>query len=225
MKLIENCKAHMRAVYYRVFKRKEQMVSATAFIGKNVRLDGRNSLGEKSVLKNCELGYGSYIGDRANISGCRIGRFCCIGPDLKRISGTHPLDYVSMHPAFYRKNHPCGLSFVTSDKFSDYRFAENGFNVVIGNDVWIGTAAQIIDEIKIGNGAVVLAGAVVTKDVPDYAIVGGVPAKFIRYRFSDEQIEKLEKIKWWEKDINWIKDHAEQFSNIEKFLSLEGKQK
>lgn len=223
MKLVKNCKARFKAVYYRVFKRKEQMVSITAYLGENVHLEGRNSLGEHSVLENCEMGYGSYIGDRVDISGCKVGRFCCIGPDVKRIKGTHPINYVSMHPAFYRVNHPCGVSFVTRDKYSDYRVADKDFNIVIGNDVWIGTAAMLIDGVKIGNGAVILAGAVVTRDVPDYAIVGGVPAKLIRYRFSEEQIARLDEIRWWEKDIDWMKANAELYSDIEKFLSTEGK--
>lgn len=223
MKLIKTCKAHIKAIYYRVFKRKEQMVSITAYLGDNVHLEGRNSLGEKSVLENCVIGYGSYIGDRVDVSGCKLGRFCCIGPDVKRIKGTHPIDYVSMHPAFYRAKHPCGVSFVTKDKYSDYRTAEKNYNIVIGSDVWIGTSALLVDGITIGNGAVILAGAVVTKDVPDYAIVGGVPAKVIRYRFSDEQIARLNEIRWWEKDIDWIRSHAELYTDIEKFLSTEGK--
>lgn len=72
----------------------------------------------------------------------------------------------------------------------------------------------------ISDGAIVAAGAVVTKDVPPYAIVGGVPAKIIRYRFTEEQIEWLMELKWWDKDEQWIKAHAKHFDDIEHFMEI-----
>ncbi|MGM9679879.1 MAG: CatB-related O-acetyltransferase [Eubacteriales bacterium] len=218
MKVIKKFKMRMRAAHLRIFKKKECSVSVTACIGENVRLEGNNSVGERAVLENTEIGYGSYIGDHADLTGCRIGRFCSIGPDVKRIKGTHPLNFVSTHPAFYRANHPCGFSFVSQDKAPDYRFACEGVHIVIGSDVWIGTGAFLIDGIRIGNGAVILAGAVVTKDVPDYAVVGGVPAKVLRSRFDEETVRRLQKIGWWDKGIDWIKAHAELFDDAERLL-------
>ena len=88
----------------------------------------------------------------------------------------------------------------------------------IGNDVWIGTGAILLDGVTIGNGAIVAAGAVVNKDVPPYAVVGGVPAKIIKYRFSEEIVKKLEESRWWEKEESWLLKNAEKFSNIEIFL-------
>ncbi len=90
----------------------------------------------------------------------------------------------------------------------------------IGNDVWIGTNAIVInskkDHIKIGDGAIIAAGAVVTKDIPPYAIAAGIPAKIIRYRFNNEVISKLLKSKWWDIPISELKNM--DVENIEHFL-------
>ena len=86
--------------------------------------------------------------------------------------------------------------------------------------MWIGDNVLIKGGCRVGDGAIVGMGAVVTKDVPPYAIVGGVPAKVIRYRFTEEQIKKLLKIRWWDKDEDWIRSHAEDMDEIEKILKI-----
>ena len=91
--------------------------------------------------------------------------------------------------------------------------------VEVGNDVWIASDVKLLPGIVIHDGAVIAAGAVVTKDVPPYAIVGGVPAKVIRYRFTKEQIESLLDIQWWNKDEKWIREHAGLFDDVDGFLS------
>ena len=85
----------------------------------------------------------------------------------------------------------------------------------IGNDVWIGEDVKIIGGVTIGDGAIVATGATVTKDVPPYAIVGGVPAKVIRYRFDMPTIDFLLKDKWWDKPVDWIKSYAQEFKHID----------
>ena len=90
----------------------------------------------------------------------------------------------------------------------------------IGNDVWIGDNVTLFDGIKIGDGAIIANGAVVTKDVAPYSIVGGIPSKLIRMRFSASEIKKLNKIKWWNEDFDWIKDNYLEFSDIKNFMRL-----
>ena len=88
--------------------------------------------------------------------------------------------------------------------------------------MWIGARATILSGIKIGDGAIIAAGAVVTKDVEPYTIVGGVPAKPIKKRFTDEQIHALMKLKWWDKDEAWLRNHAAMFRNIDELIKGEG---
>lgn len=212
-----------RSIYYRLIK-KNKKISLHAKLGRDVVFEGNNSIGKAVKLAHSFVGYASYISDFSDLEGCYIGKYCSIGNKVERVKGTHPsAKYVSTHPAFYALNHPCGVGYVYEDKFEEYKYANDKYSVVIENDVWIGHGAKIMDGVTIGNGAIIAAGAIVTKNVPEYAIVGGVPAKLIRYRFSDEQIEKLRSIKWWDRDPLWIKEHADLFSDINEFLLTEDK--
>lgn len=142
------------------------------------------------------IGCYSYIAAQAAMSMVTIGRFCSIGPHLICGYGDHPTDFASTSPVFFSPEKQCGVSFTRKKLFEERK------PIHIGHDVWIGARVFIRDGVKIGNGAVIAAGSVVVKDVPDYAIVGGMPAKLIRYRFNEEIIAELLKLKWWE----WSED-------------------
>lgn len=144
-----------------------------------------------------------------------IGAFCSIAKNVTITGMNHPTNYITTNPFIYYKSR--GL--VSEDRL-DLINKEKNEKVIIGNDVWIGANVTILPSVKIGNGAIVASGAVVTKDVPDYAIVGGVPAKVIKYRFTDEEIKLLNYSKWWEWSDEKIKSRINEFTNKESFFKL-----
>lgn len=182
--------------------------------GVNCEFEGNNKIGSGTFFSG-KMGYGSYMGLRNNICA-DIGRYCSIGSDVKTINGFHPVsEYVSTHPAFFSTKKQAGFTFVKEDSFCECKDI-----VSVGNDVWIGDSAVIFAGVKIGDGAIVAAGAVVTKDVAPYTVVGGVPAKEIKKRFSDEDIGFLLKLEWWNKPTKWISENADKFSCIEKIKDI-----
>jgi len=181
----------------------------------NVTFEKFVSLGTRVQLNNTTVGKHSYISANSLIRNSTIGRFCSIGPYVKIGLGRHPTqDFISTHPVFYSLKKQSGATYS-----KEQYFAEEA-TVTIGHDVWIGASAVIMDGVKIGNGAIIAAGAVVTKDVAPYEIVGGVPAKTIRFRFYADEIEKIQASKWWDMDDEWLKKNAAAFRNKADFLGL-----
>lgn len=171
----------------------------------NVEFSGNNILYGDSVISNSKLGRHTYIAG-ANLGNCDIGAFCSIGPRaLIGGLGKHPTTMISTHPAFYSKQNQSGESF------SDKNYYVEHARTVIGNDVWIGANAIVLDGVRIGDGAIVAAGSIVTKDVPAYSVVAGVPAKILKYRFSELEIESLLKLQWWLLSDEKLKRHADIF--------------
>lgn len=197
--------------------RKTCIIERDAVVYGECSFEGNNKISPGAHVTSSRLGYASYIGKNSIINRAIIGRFCSIGDDVKLVSATHPIEgFASTHPAFYST--ATISSFVNEDKYHDLIKDEEGKSLRIGNDVWVGNNVLIKAGITIGDGAVIAMGAVVTKDVPDYAIVGGVPAQIIRYRYSDEIRCKLIDLKWWNKDIHWIEENASLFEHVEDLL-------
>ena len=176
-------------------------------------LEGDNKIGKRSYL-NGKMGRCSYIGDDCRIVA-DIGRYCSISNRVITVEGKHPLDRISTSPVFYSTNKQCGMTYVTNNTFEEINLNKR---TIIENDVWIGENVIIKSGIKIGTGTVVAMGAVVTKDVEPYSIVGGVPAKLIKKRFDEATISCLLDSKWWDQPDTWIRNN---FSYFEKTFTNE----
>jgi len=153
----------------------------------------------------------SFCGYDCEIYHANIAAFTSIASGVIIGGARHPIEWVGMSPVFY-----AGRDSVRK-KFSVHGLPASR-PVNIGNDVWIGRSAIILSGVNVGNGAVVGAGSVVTKDVPPYAIVAGNPARLIRYRFEPDVIKKLNNMKWWNFDDKTLKKNGKYFNNIDLFL-------
>lgn len=174
-----------------------------------------NVIGEYASLSNVEIKDMSYVAPKTSIKNTSIGKYCSIGIGSIIGLGKHPSrKFVSTHPVFYSILKQSQLSFVDKNDFQEFEKIE------IGNDVWIGANVIIMDGVKIGDGAIVAAGSVVVKDVPPYAIVGEIPARIIKFRFTEKEIECLLTIRWWEKDIEWLQKNQKYFLDIEEFMKV-----
>ena len=164
------------------------------------------------------MGKGSYIACNSHIYG-KVGRYTSIAQNCLTIQGVHPYTYpyVSTSPMFISIMKQNGHTYVDTTKIEEVRYAGENFPIVIGNDCWIGAGVSIIGGVTIGDGAVVLAGSVVSKNIPPYSIAGGVPAKVLRYRYSEEDVEFLLKFEWWNKDETWIRENVNLFTDFTEF--------
>lgn len=151
--------------------------------------------------------YGDCFSQKFNLGGnVVIGRYCSIAEDVRYLAADHPVQNISTSPLFYNKSFGYSVKDVKRGK------------LVIANDVWIGYNSIILSKCKnIGNGSVIGAGSIVTRDVPSYAIVAGNPAKIIGYRFSELERELLEKSKWWEKDPSELMEYYDYIADPEVF--------
>jgi virginiamycin A acetyltransferase len=160
----------------------------------NSRLSGHVSVGRFTVINPKT----SVLSSVHEIS---IGQFCSIAPEVWIQEYLHRTDYVT---TYYINKHLLGGS--TKDDITSKG------PIVIGNDVWIGTKSTILSGLRIGDGAIIGANSLVTKDIPPYAVVGGSPARVIKYRFTQETIELLLRVKWWDWKSDYIREHGKLFS-------------
>lgn len=202
----------------RKLKKNSVLIKGNVRFNQNTKFFGNNKIGNNSSVVNSEIGRFSYMGKRNDMDNVVIGKFCSMSSDIRIISSTHPSSgFVSTHPAFYSTLRQAVNTFSSEDVFEEH-ITNNGRRLTIGNDVWVGQGVSFTGGIKVGNGAIIGAKALVTKDVPPYAIVGGIPAKIIRYRFTEDQIAFLESFRWWDKDDDWLKEHIDQMRSIDLFM-------
>ena len=144
-----------------------------------------------------------------------IGSFCSFAKGVDFVEN-HEFRYVTTHPIIYKGKNTEGYEYpIKLEEAEDWylpgiepksEFVKKQRRATIGNDVWLGRNVIVTNSANIGNGVIAAAGAVITKDVPDYAVVAGVPARIIRYRYTPEQIEALNRIAWW----NWTDDEIKE---------------
>jgi len=168
------------------------------------------------------MSYGKYTYGKPNIfswgekTKLIVGNFCSIAPNVNiYLGGNHRSDWITTFPFGHRDK-------TIFNNFSGVGHPSTNGDVIIGNDVWIGSNATIMSGITIGDGAIIANNSHVVKNIEPYSIVGGNPAKLIRYRFTPEQIEKLLEIKWWNWDDNKINKFTPFLCNnqIDKFIEL-----
>jgi phosphonate metabolism protein (transferase hexapeptide repeat family) len=168
-------------------------IDPTASVRKST-LGAWTAIGARTSVNETLFGDYSYVVNDSSIIYAEIGKFCSIAAHTRINPGNHPLERAALHHFTYRS-----LSYQLGPE-DDASFFEwrRSHKVTLGNDVWIGHGAVVLPGVTIGTGAGVGAGAVVTKDVPPFAVVAGVPARIIRYRFDETMREALLRIAWWD---------------------------
>ena len=219
-KLLKNFLKYIRTVFREV---NYSLMNKTCYIHPGVYLNDSkianyNVLFENVSMVSSIIGDHTYIQKNSKLYNANIGKFCSIASNVTIGPGIHSIKSVSTHPAFYLFNTPLVIKFPNCDLFDLKK------NVtIIENDVWIGENAIIMDGVKVGTGAIVAAGAIVTKDIPPYTICGGIPAKIIRNRFSENEINYLLESKWWDWPLDKIKYNHLSFQTVELFKKIKNK--
>lgn len=183
-------------------------ISTFAIVSANAKVDKSAYIYRGVKAKNAFIGAHSYIAANTEIENAEIGKYCSIADHCRVGMSSHSLSYLSTSPIFTQTTNALQERWIDKDFFEHKDEEERAY---LGNDVWVGSHALINGGVHVGNGACIAAGAVVVKDVPPYAIVGGVPAMIIRYRFSEEIIAKLEEIKWWDLPEEKLKKYIRLF--------------
>jgi phosphonate metabolism protein (transferase hexapeptide repeat family) len=173
-------------------------------------------IGQRVVLRDVTIGDFTYMERHGEAIYADIGKFCSIAANVRINALEHPMERVTTHKVSYRPNE----YFFFHGVDQSYRELRRNKRVTIGNDVWIGHGAVVMPGVYIGNGAVIGAKAVVTKNVDPYAIAAGVPAKFMKWRFPESIRARLEALCWWDWPLEKVAEAVPDMQSlpIESFL-------
>lgn len=203
----------IKSIFYRFYALflsanfKKIRIGRSAIVSIDTILESNVAILDYTRVFQSKIDSYSYVSPFSIIIKAEIGRYTSIGPGCKIGLGLHPIDGASTSPYLYNDN------LFKKKNEDDFE------SVSIGSDVWIGANVLIFGGIKIGHGAVIGAGAVVTKDVPPYAVVLGVPAKILKYRFESEVIEQLLASEWWKQPHDIVIKNRSSFNNIPSFIT------
>lgn len=202
----------IRLIYHKI-KHPKAKISLTSKVSLDSVLDQEVTILKHCKVGSCKIGKGTYVGAKSVIERSEIGPFTSIGSEVMCGMGSHPLNFISTYPGFYSKN-------ASGSKWLGVEHETAEFEPVkIGADVWIGARALIMGNVNIGHGAVIAAGAIVTKDIPPFAIVGGIPAKIIRYRFNPDTIKLILESNWWNNSFETLSKVAKDSNDPIKFIN------
>lgn len=179
---------------------------------RNSKVSRKSAILSGTRFYDSNIGDYSYIGRNCLVTDTQIGKFCSVADGCVIGAASHPIKYVSTSPVFHDGKN------ILKKNFSKHKYISSE-RTVIGNDVWIGLNVVIKSGVTVGNGAIIGAGAVVTTDVEPYSVVGGVPAKLIKYRFDKDKIEKLQRINWWDFSEEKLKYVAKDFNCLISFFN------
>lgn len=166
-----------------------------------------NYIASRSIISNCKFDDYSYVGADSIIQNSEIKKYCSIGPRVLIGLGEHPVNQISTSPVFYSTQNQLGKSLIVDKQFLEYQ------KTYIGNDVWIGAGSIVKAGVTIGDGVIIGAGSVVTKDLEEYGIYAGVPAKLIRTRFNSEQVKILKDKPWYNLEESTLISYFNEFNN------------
>jgi acetyltransferase-like isoleucine patch superfamily enzyme len=186
---------------------RSKKVSNFAFVSSTNDISKLARINRLVKIKHSSVGDYSYIGPSSDVSDTIIGKFCSISDNCRIGTASHTLNHISTSPIFTLKKNGTGSTWIKES----IAHTNETKKVKIGNDVWIATRVIIKDGISIGDVAIIGAGAVVVKDVPPYAVVGGVPAKVIKYRFNQDIIDRLLALQWWNYCEEKLQDNISYF--------------
>lgn len=179
----------------------------------NSHIDPSAKVYSGTEFYDSSIGRHSYIGYNSEVHNCEIGAFCSIANGFVVGGAKHPVDWVSTSPSFYKVGGGTGKHLGSLE-------VEPIKRTFIGNDVWIGARVTMMQGIRIGNGAVIGAGSIVTKDVPPYAVVAGCPAKVLKFRFDKDTIMKLQESEWWNLSDEQLSKYAKYINRVDEFCKV-----